>query len=743
MLATVRSGEPAPDPIVALWKDGLAERIEIGGLGAEAIEDLLTTVLGGPVDPAAAAQFAERCQGNALFLRELVVGAQHDGTLVSERDVWRLSRPLSPSARLVEIVEAHLGWLDEHERDLLELVAYGEPLGHAELNALADAELAEALERRGLLTSEMEGRRLMVRLAHPLYGDVVRARTPAVRARAIAGALADALESAVPPSGPGRREDVLRVARWRLDAGGGSPEIMLDGAAIARWRYDFPLAEELARAAVAAGAGFDGQLLAAQLASLQGRRDEAEAELASLAAAVRDSGDDAQRGRVAIARFDNTVTWQGRDEAHVLDEATATIRDPRWRDKLDARRAGVLLNTKGPRAGAEAASPLIDRASGEALVVACVIGAYSLARLGRLDAAESVSQRGLDARRAVSAPLAWYPWWHVATRVLALQYAGDLASAEGLVADQHRRAVAEGSTEAQAVFALLEAKPVGDRGRVRTAATRAREALTLNDQLGRLLLVRLDHIFAALALALAGDADAATAELEALDSLDLPPACLGEVELMEARAWTAAAAGDLPRARRHLEEAASLGEEIGDLVGAATALHGLARLGRAGEVVARLSSVTEQIDGSLAPARARHASALAGGDAAGLEEVSQAFEDMGADLLAAEAAADAAVCRRKAGEMRDATADERRAAILAERCEDPMTPALHATEARARLTPAERETAVLAAAGRSNKEIAEQLFLSPRTVENRLQRVYEKLGISGRTELPDTLSPED
>ena len=125
------------------------------------------------------------------------------------------------------------------------------------------------------------------------------------------------------------------------------------------------------------------------------------------------------------------------------------------------------------------------------------------------------------------------------------------------------------------------------------------------------------------------------------------------------------------------------------------------------------------------------------------EDVSQAFEDMGADLLAAEAAADAAVCRRKAGEMRDATADERRAAILAERCEDPVTPALHATEARARLTPAERETAVLAAAGRPNKEIAEQLFLSPRTVENRLQRVYEKLGISGRTELPDTLSPED
>ena len=50
---------------------------------------------------------------------------------------------------------------------------------------------------------------------------------------------------------------------------------------------------------------------------------------------------------------------------------------------------------------------------------------------------------------------------------------------------------------------------------------------------------------------------------------------------------------------------------------------------------------------------------------------------------------------------------------------------------------------MLAAAGRSNKEIAEQLFLSPRTVENRLQRVYEKLGIAGRTEVADALALDD
>jgi DNA-binding NarL/FixJ family response regulator len=62
-----------------------------------------------------------------------------------------------------------------------------------------------------------------------------------------------------------------------------------------------------------------------------------------------------------------------------------------------------------------------------------------------------------------------------------------------------------------------------------------------------------------------------------------------------------------------------------------------------------------------------------------------------------------------------------------------------ALEVRAVLTPAERDVAVLAAAGRSNREIASDLGLSVRTVENRVQRVYEKLAISGRADLAAAL----
>jgi DNA-binding NarL/FixJ family response regulator len=51
------------------------------------------------------------------------------------------------------------------------------------------------------------------------------------------------------------------------------------------------------------------------------------------------------------------------------------------------------------------------------------------------------------------------------------------------------------------------------------------------------------------------------------------------------------------------------------------------------------------------------------------------------------------------------------------------------------LTPTEQRIAQLVAEGRSNKEVAAAMFVTPKTVETNLSRIYAKLGIHSRTEL--------
>jgi DNA-binding CsgD family transcriptional regulator len=55
------------------------------------------------------------------------------------------------------------------------------------------------------------------------------------------------------------------------------------------------------------------------------------------------------------------------------------------------------------------------------------------------------------------------------------------------------------------------------------------------------------------------------------------------------------------------------------------------------------------------------------------------------------------------------------------------------------LTPSERRIAELAATGHSNREIAQTLFVTEKTVETHLGRAFRKLDISSRRKLPEVL----
>lgn len=735
-LVTVRAGQPAPAPVTALWKDGLVARTEVVGLSEPAMEELLATALGGPVDRAAVLDLAGRAGGNVLYLRELVLGALGDGTLRDDGGLWRLTGPLSPSQRIVELVEERLGTRSPSERRLLEVVAFGEPVSAAELGDLGPA---EDLERAGLLVSSLRGTRVEIRMAHPLYGEVLRARLPAVRVPSIARELAEAAERDGGPLLQRPAQDVLRIGTLRLSGGGGSVELMLAAARIARSRYDFVLAERLAAAASDGtgsdgGARFEAALLAAQAVGLQGRAAESERKLAALAGRAQT---DSQRARVALARLDNEAFYLGElgEANRIAEQAERAVTDPVWRDEITARRLGLLLATEGPRAAAEAAEPVLARAGGRALVWASQIGSFSIGRLGRLAEAREIATLGRAAHLELAEPLdSWHPWFHAFFEADAMAGLGLIDEAVELCAAQYRRALDERSAEARAIFALQLSRSVGERGHAIAAARYGREAVALFRELGRPQFEYWSLQYLALALAVGGRAAEAADTLGVLDSLGLPPTRNMAVDLRACRGWTAVAAGDLGAGRRYLSEAAEFGVGIGDVVGAAAALHAIGRLGAPASVAGRLSELAAGIDGPLASARAVHVRALADGDGDRLLAVSERFESCGARLLAAEAAADAALAWRRRSDRRAAAAQVRADAVAA-RCEHPSTPALTRLDARERLTPAELEVALAAAAGSSNREIAERQGVSVRTVETHLQRAYGKLGTSTRTAL--------
>jgi DNA-binding CsgD family transcriptional regulator len=274
-------------------------------------------------------------------------------------------------------------------------------------------------------------------------------------------------------------------------------------------------------------------------------------------------------------------------------------------------------------------------------------------------------------------------------------------------------------------------------GRVEMARRWLQEALARCEQRESVGPHRLVLSALATADACAGDASAAMLAVAELDQL--PPFPFVEAEQDLGRAWAHAVTGDLPRARQVLRVAAELAATTGYRTCEAWLLHDVARLGDPGSVVDRLDVLAGECEGVMVAAYAAHATASARGRPEELVEATNRFEQIGATLLAAEAASEAAQAFQRRGDRRAAASLGGRATALVSSCEGAQTPALRTPVMVVPLTARERDIATLAAQGASSQEIADRLFLSVRTVNNHLQSVYSKLGISGRRQLASAL----
>lgn len=732
---TVRTEELAPGPVVACWKDGWTERLELQPLSSLDLDALVASVVQRPVDGVTLNRLWSLSQGNPLFVHELVVGALETDAFTISDGVWSWTGPRDTSSRLLTVLESRLTRVTAAGRSCLEALAVGEPLAVDLLVQLHGPDALVEVEQAGLATVVLpEGRQ--VRLGHPVYGEALRAAMGTVDQRRVMTQLADLVGDATELA-PTER---LRVAVWRLDGRSSvEPDLLTDAAQIANGRYDHPLAERLARQAVADGAGFAASLVLGDALNRQGRFLEG---LAVLDPIVTDARTDDEHVAVAVSRYYGLTSEHGfRPEfADDLLAAEARVSDRRLVAFLRAQRASLLGSAGRLDEGVALALQTIEDDPSETVqlrAVSPLAGAWLCS--GRTDAACALTERMLEPAFRLRDQLPQAPGWVMSLHLPALLVAGRLDDADAATdfLDQILSA-SSGTNDAAAIIAISRGMSGLFRGQVRTGHDWLRRCVALLRPVARwrlpMPLVNLVH-----ASALVGDPDGAAAASAEADELVVHHAAF-EGTARWARGWAAMARGERSIALDLFLEAADWSAAHGQHTAELNALHDAVRFGAAREAADRLQVLAERTEGEWAPRYAGHARAIADGDGEALEVAAAGFEQMGALLLAAEANAEASGVFTTEGLRSRAQRAAGRASQLAAQCEDAHSPVLEELERPLPLTRREREVATLAAEGHSAQAIAERLYVSARTVEGHLQSAYGKLGVNDRAGLADVLA---
>jgi len=737
LVLTAREGLDDAATGLGLWKDDRISRMRIFELGWNDLSALVQVGLDGPVDGATLRALSDASRGNLLMLRELILGSLESGVLTSQHGIWRLNGSLADSPRLTALIDHRLRAVPEASRQALELIALGEPLVLGRLRDLVPGDAVEVLEREGVVESVSEKGDVEVRMTHPLYAEVVRSQLSPARRVHLYGLLADAVEAAGSPGS----EQSLRVAVWRLECGGADPVRTVAAAGTAFDLEDFSLAARLARAAWESSGAVAAAILLADSLDRLGRSEELEQVIR---AAYPKANTDAEVTALAVRYASALYRWVDRtDEADgVLLEAAARVTDPSCRRTIDAQRGGLFLRSGQVVRAIELEAPLVSDPGDAAFLQASLNLGVALPLAGRGEEAirhlDALAAGGMD---RTNLPAFWADTWTLA-RVYSLVETGGLAEAYTEAQSAYGFALDRGHATGLAWAGIFLGIVLGLQGDLRGAEGKLREASAF--------FAEMHHPGERWALGcvalVAGQMGRSTVARQAVDALEAVPASawsMMDVYEWRGRAWAAVADGDLATATATLWELVELCEEGGQLGPLAAALHDLLRVSGEREAAVRLERLADRVEGPLMDARVAYAVAQLGADAELAGAAADGFERCGALLFAAEAAALEHRLAERAGLRRRAAEAGRRATRLAARCDGAHTPAIATVEGpQEQLSGREREIAQLAAQGLSNREIADKLVLSRRTVENHLQRVYTKLAVTSRGQLVAALGAD-
>ncbi|MET8877235.1 helix-turn-helix transcriptional regulator [Nocardia sp. NPDC004604] len=735
VLITVRSGDTSPDAIRGLWKDHLLDRLDLQPLSEEETTELVTRVLGGQVESSAAAALWRYTRGNVLHLRHLVDGERSAGRLALRSGVWVwVGRP-QVSAPLAELIEASIARQPAPVLGVVDMLSVADPLEVDVLASLTDPGAVESAVQAGLISLDTATIPPVARLIHPLLGEARRAHTVPSRLQTLRGKVATALEICCTDTG---LVQCVRRAVLVCDSDLAPDAQLCRDAAVAALKLADPVtAERLARRAVEAGGGRSARLLHAGTLTHCARLDEALA----VNMALRQSGcSERDRvflilNRVGILTGKPDLSTASRELAGVETAAAACgLRRP-----FDAL-MGWVASFNNPTFAVEAATAALNSPGWfseffELFALAALVRANMV--LGRYGEMSAAADRGYAlAQESVNAVTFYF---NIGIHHLdGYHRGGYLDDAAQLTERLHQAPgdfpIAFGY---RAVSAAMMALACGD---LPTACARSREALAIAVPRDSAWVPRTAHLILATATAMSGDARAATALLNDFQprGVESEGTLLIQTHAL-ACAWASAAAGVTSHAITLATEAATIAHVQHRPTYEVTARQTATQFGDRSHAD-RLTELTTLVQGPRVTAAARHASALRDNDPDGLCEAASKYEAFGDRIAAADAAAQAADLFRRngyRGAALTATATARR--LAAQTGAD--TPALRANSTPSPLTGRQREVIALVAAGLTNRQIADRLVMSVRTVEGHLFRASQKTGINTREGLAAALDP--
>ncbi len=742
LLFAARDGSERP-----FEAEGLPE-ISLGGVSGEAADALLRAHAVAAVDPGLRDHLVAATGGNPLALVELA------GVLSADQLAGR--EPLPTQLPLTGGVER--AFLDRHRRlsesaQLFLLVAAADDTGRLTVvRAAADGlgageEALDEVERAGLV--RVEGDALL--LHHPLVRSAVyRAATSAQR-RTAHRALADTLGA-----DPDRRA-------WHLAAATDRPDDTVAAA----------LDDVGARAA--------------------GRGGHEAASAAWARSAELTTGGQARGRRLFSAAASAWLGGHPSRASALAQAADREVTDPIDRARLLTLRGQIEWNTRSLDDGYDLVLQAAEAAAGadDALALQLAMLSASLAAFG------ARSARTLDLNTLVSAPGADAPTSTRAAHLLLLGFravtgrdwgaaAAPIREAFALLeadpVDDHLiqpnlgiaafhlddderglRLHAEQLTAARRAGALNMAEHALTRGALFQIATgawtkahgAAGEALGLAGSTGHRGLTALPTAELALLAALRGDDEAAERHLEQLAAVrQRHPIGITEVLVSDVEHWARGVlAADQPAAALHQFEQMTVAAMA--RMAALDRLETAVRAGRgdlARAWTAELAEFADATDTASARAAAEHGRALLADGPRAEEHLRRALDAHSAsprrfDRARSELALGEHL--RRARRRVDAREHLRNAVELFEDLGAPgwagrATAELRASGETARrrdvttatdLTPQEQQVTALVRQGLSNRDVAAQLFVSPRTVDFHLRNVFAKLGVSSRAEL--------